>query len=74
MTKLTARVKSHDIECWKEGFDRNWYIKVRAPNGCLAYDGWWRDSESKTPGQALDEAIHGACINHHGIEEGAKHG
>lgn len=64
-TKFTARVRDHEIECEKEGFGRNWYIRVNAPSGSYAYDGWWRNSESKTPGQAFDEAIHGACINQH---------
>lgn len=47
--------------------DRNttgqaWYIRVYAPDGCYAYDGWWKDSEYKSPSEVIAEAIRGACL------------
>lgn len=55
--------KGHRIHCSRENEQSNWYIWVYVPDGRLAYDGYWRDSESKTIREAAEEAIRGACIN-----------
>jgi predicted RNase H-like HicB family nuclease len=54
--------KKHHISISRPSEDKNWYIIVTAPNGCYAYDGWWRDSEFKTPKEAFEEAKRGALI------------
>jgi hypothetical protein len=54
--------KKHHIAISRPSEDKDWYIMVTAPNGCYAYDGWWRDSGFKTPKEAFDEAKFGACL------------
>lgn len=39
-----------------------WYIIVTAPNGCHAYNGWWRDSAGRTADEAIAEAKRGAML------------
>ena len=52
--------------CWialaREDVDTDWYIRVRAPDGGLLYDGWWRDSAGKTLKEALYEAKAGSLL------------
>ncbi|URF02810.1 hypothetical protein [Cupriavidus campinensis] len=40
----------------------DWYIRVKDPRGCYAYDGYWRDSFAKTAEEAVAEAFRGACL------------
>lgn len=49
---------------WVHVDDANgdWYIRVRDPRGCYAYDGWWQDSYHKTAEEAVAEAFRGACL------------
>ena len=54
--------KKHHITISRPSKDKNWYITVTSPNGCYAYNGWWRDSEFKTPKEAFEEAKRGACL------------
>lgn len=55
-------VRSHLITVSKDTTDSDWYIRVQAPSGCYAYDGWWRDSADKTKHQAIEEAKRGALL------------
>ena len=57
-----ARYMGHDIDVSRGVMDRRWYIRVRAPNGCYAYDGWWQGSESRTEDEAIAEACRGAGL------------
>lgn len=41
---------------------RNWYIRVRAPSGLYAYDGYWLNSQGKALDDAITEACTGACL------------
>lgn len=54
--------KRHQIHLEKESPCKDWYIQVVAPDGCYAYDGWWRDSADKTEHEASAEAKRGARI------------
>lgn len=40
----------------------DYYIEVRAPNGCYCYDGFWAGSADKTIEEAIAEAKAGALI------------
>jgi hypothetical protein len=55
--------KDHKIHLSRESKKHQWYIWVYAPDGTLAYDGWWRNSEGKPIREAVAEAIRGACID-----------
>lgn len=57
-----VRFRNHQITLQKDDYKANWYIIVTGPDGCYAYDGWWRNSESATWQEALSEAKRGACI------------
>ncbi len=57
-----ATYKGHTINVSRGKLDRRWYIRVWAPNGCYAYDGWWQGSEDKTREEALIEACRGAML------------
>lgn len=57
------RYKGHDIDVSRKNRRDDWYIQVRASNGCFSYDGWWNDSADRTQREAVLEAIRGACIN-----------
>ena len=57
-----ATYKGHTINVSRGKLDRRWYIRVWAPNGCYAYDGWWQGSEDKTHEDALLEACRGAML------------
>ena len=59
---FNGRYKQHDLELTRVGGDRNWYIRVRAPSGLYAYDGYWRDSQGKSLDDAITEACTGACL------------
>ena len=59
---FNGRYKQHDIEIVRVGSIRNWYIRVRAPNGLHAYDGYWSDSAQKSLDDAIAEACIGACL------------
>lgn len=54
--------KRHRIALTRDGYDKDWYIQVTAPDGGYVYDGWWRDSADKTAAQALEEAKRGALL------------
>jgi hypothetical protein len=54
--------RGYHIWLQRDGPLENWYIRVTAPDGSYAYDGWWRDSEGTTWKDALKEAKRGACI------------
>lgn len=57
-----GQYKQHDIHIERDDDCRNWYITVRGPDGCHTYDGWWRDSGSKSLDEAIIEACHGSMI------------
>lgn len=57
-----GRYKQHDIDLMRSDWNACWYIRVRAPDGCYAYDGYWRDSEGKSLDDAITEACHGAGL------------
>lgn len=57
-----GRYKQHDIRIDRDDHRLNWYITVRAPDGCYVYDGWWRDSAHKTMDDAIFEACCGAML------------
>lgn len=59
---FNGRYKQHDIEIVRVGSNRNWYIRVRAPNGLHAYDGYWPDSAHRSLDDAITEACTGACL------------
>ena len=59
--EATARFKGHDIHVTREP-ECNWYIRVSAPSGLYAYDGYWRESFSRTMAEAVEEAKRGACL------------
>lgn len=54
--------RRHSIVLTRDAEDRNWYIRVRGPDGLHVYDGYWRDSVGKTLKEALAEAKHGAQL------------
>ena len=54
--------RRHSIELTREHEDRNWYIRVRAPSGLYAYDGYWLNSAGKSLKEALQEAKQGAML------------
>jgi hypothetical protein len=60
--EFQGRYKQHDLDLMRDGWDSNWYIRVRAPNGLCAYDGYWRDSQGKSLDEAIAEACTGACL------------
>lgn len=55
-------------------FFKDWYIQVVAPDGCYAYDGWWKDSSAKPIREVVAEAFHGARLEWDGlpVEESAR--
>lgn len=59
---IYTRFKNHGISLTRDRRDEDWYIRVRAPDGCYVYDGWWRDSAEKTAKDALFEAKVGAGL------------
>jgi predicted RNase H-like HicB family nuclease len=54
--------KRHEIVATQDQIGRDWYIRVTAPSGSYAYDGWWRDSAGKTVDEVLEEAKQGAML------------
>ncbi|MBS6362805.1 hypothetical protein [Burkholderia sp.] len=42
--------------------DENWYIRVRTPDGCYAYDGYWPTDRHMEIADAVDEAFKGAML------------
>jgi hypothetical protein len=66
--ELFAHWGAHEISVQRELVDTNphmigwWYITVRCPDGGLAYDGWWRDSDDKSLADAVAEAFKGARL------------
>ena len=61
------RCGGYEIFLERDCPQRNWYIKVKGPDGCYAYDGWWNNSEFTTWQQALEEAKRGACIGRYKV-------
>lgn len=57
-----GRYKQHDLDMLRAGWDSNWYIRVRAPSGLYAYDGYWLNSQGKSLDDAITEACTGACL------------
>jgi predicted RNase H-like HicB family nuclease len=62
VAEIFTRFKNHDITIQRDGDDTNWYIRVRAPNGLYAYDGYWLNSAGKSAKEALQEAKEGALL------------
>lgn len=60
--EITITFRKHTICVERKHDHEDWYITVRHPNGCYAYDGWWRDSEHTTAGEAIEEAKRGAML------------
>lgn len=63
--EATLRVReSRDyyLEAERDDEDRNWYIRLRGPDGLYVYDGYWADSIGKTTAEVLAEAIRGGCL------------
>ncbi len=60
--EFQGRYKQHDLDLMRDGWNSNWYIRVRAPSGLYAYDGYWRDSQGKSLDDAITEACTGACL------------
>jgi hypothetical protein len=54
--------RRHSIVLTRENENRNWYIRVRGPDGLHVYDGYWRESAGKTLKEALYEAKVGAQL------------
>ncbi|WP_054074528.1 hypothetical protein [Comamonas testosteroni] len=61
--QYTRTFKKHSITVERESRKDNWYIRVTAPCGSYAYDGWWSDSASKTAKEAFEEAKRGAQLD-----------
>ncbi|CUA99386.1 hypothetical protein [Comamonas thiooxydans] len=61
--QYTRTFKKHSITVQRESRKDNWYIRVTAPCGSYAYDGWWTDSASKTAKEAFEEAKRGAQLD-----------
>lgn len=57
-----GQFKGHGIYIERDHPSVNWYIIVKAPDGCNAYDGWWLDSEGKPVDDAVKEALRGAML------------
>ena len=60
--EFQGRYKQHDLDLMRDGWHCNWYLRVRAPSGLYAYDGYWRDSQGKSLDDAIAEACTGACL------------
>lgn len=60
--EVEATFKGHHIHGTQDKPGRDWYIRVTAPSGSYAYDGYWRDSAGKTADEVLDEAKDGAGL------------
>lgn len=68
-TKFSGVYKGHDIDIEKKDIDGEFwfYIEVTAPDGCYAYDGYWRPEEHWLPNAdhinlAIDEALVGSRL------------
>lgn len=59
--ELCATHKGHDIHIEWDDKAARYYIKVRAPSGDYAYDGW-APEEIQTMEQAKKEAVKGAML------------
>ena len=57
-----GRYKQHDFDLLRSGSSGNWYIRVRAPSGLYAYDGYWLNSSGRSVDEAVSEACIGACL------------
>ena len=57
-----GRYKQHDLDMMRTDFCSCWYIRVCAPSGMYAYDGYWRDSQGKSMDDAITEACTGAGL------------
>ena len=57
-----GRFKSHEIDIERDSYDANWYIRVRHPDGCYVYDGWWQESRCHSLDDAILEACKGSCL------------
>ena len=62
MAEIYTRFKGHDITIQRDSDDKNWYIRVRGPDGLHKYDGYWSESVGKTAKEALYEAKVGAML------------
>lgn len=60
--EFQGRYKGFDLDLMRDGPFSRWYIRVRDPRGCYAYDGWWADSGGKSLDDAIAEALRGACL------------
>ena len=60
--EFQGRYKGFDLDLMRDGPFSRWYIRVRDPRGCYAYDGWWADSGGKSLDEAIVEALRGACL------------
>lgn len=60
---FNGRYKQHTLAIIRVGGEaRNWYIRVRAPSGLYACDGYWLNSQGKSLDDAITEACTGACL------------
>ncbi|TRO96765.1 hypothetical protein FKB34_01990 [Glycocaulis profundi] len=60
---FSGTYKRHHIDIEREPRDTRvseFYIRVLAPNGRYAYDGWWSPGDERDMDQAVMEALHGA--------------
>jgi hypothetical protein len=53
--------RRHEIHVSREP-ECNWYIRVMAPSGLYAYDGYWSESWNRTRAEAIEEARRGALL------------
>lgn len=60
--------RDHEILVSRDFDGDEWYIRVWAPSGRMAYDGWWEDSSNKCAEEAVLEALTGALLREKGRE------
>jgi hypothetical protein len=56
-------MKEFCLEATREDEGGNWYIEVTDEGGYHTYDGYWRDSSSKTADEVLREAVSGSLLD-----------
>lgn len=66
-----GRCKKHLIQIDRTSCLNDWYIMVRAPDGCYLYDGWWYDSCERSMDDAIVEACTGAMLWEKPVEQAA---
>lgn len=56
-------LKEFCLEATRDDEGRNWYIEVTDESGYHTYDGYWRDSKSKSCAEVLAEAAEGSMLH-----------